>query len=136
MNDKEFQKAKNRISPLFDKWIKDLGLRWYQVDIIYKMGDAPERGDGYIAPMKVVSRWQYRTATVTVYIEEIPEDDYKLERMVIHELVHIFLNPMRGSDWDSEKEEYVVESLVNAFLFVEEGARERTLAKKNAKTYR
>lgn len=133
MNDKDFQTAKNRIAPLFSKWIKDFGLRWYQIDIIYKMGDAPERGDGYIAAMNVVSRWQYRTATVTVFIEEVPENDYKLERMVVHELIHIFLNPMRGSDWDNEKEEYVVESLVNAFLFVEEGARKRILADKKCK---
>lgn len=126
MNDKEFEKAKKRVTALFKKWTKDLGLKWYKVGIIYKMGDAPSRGDDYIAPMMVQSRWMYRTATITVWIEDIPKDDDDLERMIVHELCHILVEPMRD-DEVTDNEEMVVESLARAFLWAEQGARERTL---------
>lgn len=123
MNDKEFQSAKLRVGTLFKKWIKDLGLGWYQIDINYKMGDAPDRGDGYICCMNVVSRWMYRTATINVWIEEVPEDDWKLEKMVVHELCHILVEPMREPETGAnDLEEMVVEGLARSFLWAEQGA--------------
>lgn len=130
MNDKEFKKAKKRVAVLFEKWVKRLGLGWYQVDVEYKAGDGDDRGDGYTTAMRCVSRWEYRTATITVWIEEIPDDDYKLERMVVHELMHIFAEPMRDRDVGcTDNEEYAVESLARAVLWVEEAARRDTLKK-------
>lgn len=125
MNDLEFNKAKLRVGSLFDRWIKDLGLGWYQIDVVYKMGDAPDRGDGYVCGMSVVSRWMYRTAMVTVYIEEVPEDDWKLEKMVVHELCHILVEAMRGPDGVTDNEEYVVEGIARAFLWTQEAIESR-----------
>ena len=62
MKDAEWEKRKKQVKAIFDKWIKHLGLGWYQIDLNWKAGDAPERGDGYIVAMNVVSRWMYRTA--------------------------------------------------------------------------
>lgn len=122
MNDKEFEIAKRRISTIAKRWIHDMGLGWYEIGIDYKMGDAPTSYTGVgIAPFSVVSRWQYRYATITVYVEEIPEDDEKLEKAIVHELCHILVNPMRCPDhWDKDREEYVVSCLASSFLWVRE----------------
>ncbi len=117
MNDKEFKVQKERVKKIVDYWSWCMGLRWYEINIEYKMGDGADRGDGFIRVMECVSRWEYRTATIRVWIEELPEDDEKLERTIVHELVHIFLQPLRHEDIDFEKEEYVTESLARAFIW-------------------
>lgn len=120
MNDKEFKKAKARCSHYIKKWSFPLGLNWYKIDIDYKMGDAPKSYTGAgIAPFNCNVAWQYRTALITIYIEEIPEKEDELEHAIVHELCHIFVNPMRVCDehFDMDREEYTVEMLTRAFLW-------------------
>lgn len=124
MKDKEWKIKKTKVKTIIDKWVKDLGLGWYEINIEWKAGDAQERGDGYLCVMEVVSRWMYRTATIRIWLEEVPEDGEKLERMVVHELCHILVEPMR-SERVTENEEHVVESLARAFLWTVEGVKRR-----------
>ncbi len=124
MTDKEFAVVKERVGKIAKEWIYRLGLNWYKVDILYKMGDAPQSYTGSgIAPFNVITSWQYRCATINVYVEDLPKDDEELEHAIVHELCHIFVHPMRGNDWDQDKEEYTVESLTRAFLWVNEGVK-------------
>ena len=128
MKDAEWEKRKKQVKAIFDKWIKHLGLGWYQIDLNWKAGDAPERGDGYIVAMNVVSRWMYRTATINIWLEELPDDDWKLEKMVLHELCHILVEPMRDPEQGcTDNEEAVVEGLARAFLWTVEGIKQKKL---------
>mgnify|MGYP007083430561 CR=1 FL=1 len=132
MNDKEFAEVKAKIKALVDKWVFVMGLKWYEIDIAYKMGDAESRGDGFICTAMCHSRWMYRSATLTIWVEELPEDPYKLEKLIVHELCHILVEPMRGRVV-TDKEEYVVESLARAFMWTDEFARPKTLKPKSKK---
>lgn len=119
MNDKEFKEQKKRVKNILDMWIEIMGLKWYEIRINYKMGDSPEREGGF-SPMRVLTNWEYRLASIDIWVEGIPDDNDKLERMLVHELCHIFVNPMRGCNecFDISKEEYAVESLSRAFIWV------------------
>lgn len=121
MRDKEFKKAQARCRKYLKKWINPLGLSWYKINVNYKDGEAPQSYTGAgIAPLKIHVAWQYRQATITIYLEDIPETEEELEHAIVHELCHIFVNPMRFCDehFDIDKEEYVVESLARAFMWV------------------
>lgn len=127
MKDAEWEAKKKKVKALFDKWVKHLGLGWYEVDINWKAGDGEDRGEGFIRCMEVRSRWMYRTATINVWLEEVPTDEYKLERMVVHELCHILIEPMRIDNQCTDNEEYVAESLARAFLWTVDGVKSKKL---------
>lgn len=119
MKDKEWKTNKKKVQAIFDKWIRLMGLRWYNIDLVWKPGDSPRKDDGFRALMRVSSRWEYRTAMVTIWLEEMAElDDEEMEKHIVHELCHIYLQPLRHDEFDVEKEEYVVESLARAFIWV------------------
>lgn len=130
MTDKEFKKQTERFKKCLLKWSKPLGLNWYTIDVDYKMGDAPKSYTGAgIAPFEIKVAWQYRNALITVYVEEMPESDEILEHAVVHELCHIFVNPMRVCDdhFDMDREEYTVEMLARAFLWLRDSIKEGKL---------
>src|SRR4051812_31461002 len=120
MKDKEWNAKRKQVKALFDKWTECLGLRWYQIDLEWKAGDGEDRGDGFVRCMEVRSRWMYRTATITIWLEELTTDEKKLERAVIHELCHILIEPMRGPDGVTDNEELVAESLASAFCWTQD----------------
>ncbi len=122
MKDKEWNQKKNKIAKILRTWIKDFGLRWYNIDIEYKAGDAPERGNEYKCVAQVTSKWMYRDATITIWLEELPyHDEERLERLLVHELCHILVEQMRPEEGVTDNEECVVEGLARAFMWVREG---------------
>ncbi len=124
MDDKTFRKEKRRVEGFLRKWLKPLGLLWWNIEVEYdRTADlsvtAPE-GRSVAAKCKV--DWQYKQATITFNVPEIGElNDGGLERVVVHELMHIFLNEMRSYDTDSDHEERVASDLASAFLWVRDG---------------
>lgn len=62
--------------------------------------------------------WKYLTAYVTIYPKAITHLDHKgIEKVVLHELMHILINEMREKD--IHHEERVATQLQKAFSWVE-----------------
>lgn len=121
MNDKEFKAKKKQVIKILDEWIDRLGLRWYSFQYVWKMGDPPERGEGYSIAAYIECQWMYRSATITLYVEMMPEENKEIEKIIVHELCHIFVNPLRSQysikEYDYDLEEYVTENLAQAFIW-------------------
>jgi hypothetical protein len=133
VNDAEFEEQKARIQKLEARWISTLGLEAWKLNTVFVRGDFTSDGDpalDTVATAKTV--WQYMLATVSWNIPQVAEhSDRELERIFLHEYMHVFLNELRplriaGEDArymstvEGEHEERVATMLGNAFLWTRE----------------
>lgn len=128
MNDAEYERQKERLRALGEKWVRPLGLGWGQVDLAYcRTRDEFEPGDtdnpdGVLPAAKCHTDWRYGHSTITWVLPEIADmDDEKLELVFLHELMHIFVNEMRWYERDGhglDHEERVCTTLAKAFLWL------------------
>jgi hypothetical protein len=56
----------------------------------------PPDKDGFTRMMDVVTRWEYRKATIRICLEEMPDDEKQIEKYVVHELCHIHQRKFPG----------------------------------------
>lgn len=120
MKDKEWKVKKKQVKDIFDKWSRRMGLGWYKIEIEWKAGDPPDKGEGNVVVADISTQWMYRTANMRVWLECLPEEEHEIERIIVHELSHIFVNPLRSQEnehYNYDLEEYCVESLTQAFMW-------------------
>ena len=128
MNDKEYERQKNRVRRLFHKWRQPLGLGWWRLTFIYSREPKREqtipsehltdRQGIWDCVFETRSDYFYKTATITAYlsiIENIKDED--LERYFLHEIMHLYLGSMKHSERGKE-EELVATSLADMILWV------------------
>lgn len=112
------------IKAAFAKWIPRLGLAWHDIEICYY--DDPQEiinrfriiDTGEMVPATVTAQWMYADAKISINLpafEYIEPDN--IERVAVHELVHILVNEMR--EGEIHHEERVVTGLTKAFFWVE-----------------
>jgi hypothetical protein len=128
MDDAEFERQKQRIRDLAQKWIGPLGLAWGTISMAYcrtrdefDPSDAPSLSvDTTVA--KCRTDWRYAQSTITWVLPNVAEqDDEKLELIFVHELMRIFLNEMRWYEHEGhgiDHEERVATTLAKAFLWL------------------
>ena len=130
MNKKEKKQRIEQIKALFDKWIPRLGLKWFSIEIIHYSKrkhymQATEKGPNSV--MVASCSWEYMRATIYVCIPNTEGmSDRKLEWTVVHELMHVFLNEMRGANKNVDAEflaheERVASMLADAVIWTTEG---------------
>jgi hypothetical protein len=133
MNDKDYAAQKARLKKLIDKWVKPIGLGWWNVQFAYSrepldLGPHIANTGTEQCVAKTHAHWQYLDALIEWNMQRIEEmDDEDLERAFVHELCHVFVNEMRmwgNAEMETEKadeairhEERVVTQLTNAFLW-------------------
>jgi hypothetical protein len=103
-------------------WIHYLGLGFWEVHLLFSNVIREDRW-GFTTHADTSVDWKYLKFTVTFYLKtltNLTKDD--LENMVVHELMHVFLNEMRESGIDHE--ERVASSLQKAFSWVEAAIRQ------------
>ncbi len=120
MKRKRFKAQVKRIKAIFEKWMAPLGLKWFLVDVLYY-----DRGDEFpkdsTVMARVVADWRYMTAQVQVNVPlAAAYNDERLERMVVHELIHIIIQEMQDTPGDQAHVERVAEMLTNAFRWTRE----------------
>jgi len=113
---------KRVIKKYIHQWMNMLGLGWWNVTVNYYDDPATiiqlfasAESDGIVIA-KVSADWKYGSATLSINLpafEGRTEDD--IERIVVHELVHILVNEMR--EGEIHHEERVVTGLTKAFLW-------------------
>ena len=105
-----------RIRLLAKKWYSP--LRLFEWDITWKYMDGELISDGVLAELAVATTtadWRYRHCTIQWNLKLVAEQaDAVLERILIHEVMHIHLNEMRESD-DIGHEERVASTLALCF---------------------
>jgi hypothetical protein len=110
------KQIKQLIQKYMTYWVKTTGLGYWDIKCLYS--EAVEEGRTCDVLLGEASAtWQYQMATITFYpksMTEMSEDE--IERLVVHELMHVFLNEMREEGIDHE--ERVATMLAKAFLWV------------------
>jgi len=126
MTDKEYRDQKKRVQKYIDKWFNAMGLGWFQVDMDWVRA---EKTDSSGTAAEVSTTWQYRNARISWYLPVLAElDDDKLENTVVHEFVHILINPLTLVDKSedlSTQHEYATECIARAFQWVYEAAEKK-----------
>jgi len=126
MTDKEYRQQKQRVRKLIKKWVRPLGLNWWRIDFAYERINKHE-GQPTYAPMDVGGYFEvvmetrcdpyYLKAHITVYLQVTQDlDDDDLEQSFLHELMHVFLSPMKTKQKAGE-EELVATKLAQAFMW-------------------
>jgi hypothetical protein len=136
VNDAEFEREKVRIVTLERRWFETLGLAAWKINTVFVRSDFTS--DGAPSPNTVATAStlsEYMQATISWNLPQVVEqNDRDLERIFLHEVMHVILNEMRPSrqETDIEKvlrgedlwhEERVATMLGNAFLWTREANR-------------
>jgi hypothetical protein len=120
---------KDLIQAAFDKWLKRLGLLWWEIDINFY--DDPgeivkhfrDPGEDYTVAAVTYVKWIYASASIDVNLPAFTGlDQDKIERIVVHECCHVLVNEMR--ECELHHEERVVTQLTKAFFWTETGTLE------------
>jgi hypothetical protein len=122
MTDAEYQATKERVFALAQKWQQALGLVWW--NIVYEWLREPlpasddDQADGVSIAARVVARWMYGTATITVSLPALlDKSDDEISKMLVHEFMHIFLDESREADDWLNHEERVATCLTKAIFW-------------------
>lgn len=125
MKDAEYEKQRDRIRALADKWLEPLGLlMWRRVHLAFS--DDVKAGSPECVGEARVS-WEYQEATITFYLPNVVGlDDEDLEYAFVHECQHVLVHEMRWQDADTDNirhEERVCTTLARAFVWVKDHAK-------------
>ena len=125
MNDAQIEEIKERIGPLINRWVRPLGLMWWNIDVEYHRENRPDDPD---CAMDCAVRWEYMRAIIGVYPSAHSMADERLEASFLHELQHIFLNETR--EWERgnamHHEEHVAQMYTKAFLWLRDHLTQNT----------
>lgn len=133
MNDREYEETKARIVALVERWVRATGLGWWKITSAYDrtggdFAEAIERTGNFQrgSAARCFAEWRYGIATILWNMPLIAEfDDEELEMVVVHELMHVFLNEMASpKPADLAHEERVATSLQKAFMWARDAARD------------
>lgn len=111
-----------RAKRAFGKWMEPLGLLWWDLTIRYY--DEPieiinrfDWDNDHITVARTLADWRYGTATIDVNVPALKDmSDEEIERVAVHELIHILVNEMR--EGDIKHEERVVTALTKAIFWI------------------
>jgi len=126
MDDAAYEAQKVRVQTLIDRWVKAIGLGWWHITYHYRReyAEGGAEASAYETKMQCEAHWKYNQACITIYVPAIEElSDDALERLFVHECMHIFLAEMRvetnaQAEHQQEHEERVASSLTSAFLWL------------------
>ena len=132
---RSIKKTKKLIQRYFDFWIRWTGAGWYDIIFRYlenkkqlkESGMTWKYQNGFVSLMKCFPDWRYKQAFIHVNLVECAYQSLeKLENVVVHELMHIFLDELRSKK--KGHEERVVTMLADGFIWV----RDQTIRQEQA----
>lgn len=126
MTDEEYVAQKARVEALIEKWATPLGIKWWDVDYVWHR----LRHEGTPAcAAEMHTTWQYLKAVGEWYLPELAAlDDAALEKVVIHEHVHILLAEMASDKQEHDAEERVCSLLTKAIIWTYEAGQRNPVA--------
>lgn len=107
-----------RIAKYIKKWVPLLGLQQWRLEVNYV---ETYRADDPNTEADTSATWQYLKAVLRFYLPCFVhfDDDY-VEAVVVHELVHVLVNPMESTcpEDKTDQRERAVEEITQALLRV------------------
>lgn len=126
------KRTRKRVLKAFYKWLYPLGLGWWEVNVhwISKPKEVLEefktQRSGDIMPARVYVRWEYGVADLYINLPAFKGmKRWRIEKIIIHELLHVLVNEMREDDISHE--ERVVTTLTKAVLWVRNAAHKEEI---------
>ena len=108
-------KAKKLARKYFKWWIHSSGLGYGRTNLYFEEFIKDESGPDVVGLCK--SDWRYQESHITLALHKLRNMDAEgIEEVVVHELIHIFLNEMREEGIDHE--ERVATNLQKAFMWI------------------
>jgi len=83
------KKRKAYVEELISYWLQEFGLLPLTMDL--KFHDKPDTSQGFEASMKVLSHYPYRSIEWHVYPSCQKDDEERLTRTILHEMIHLVL---------------------------------------------
>jgi hypothetical protein len=105
MTDRTVSQLSKVIGKYVKKWQSNLFLGMWKINVTIRdyIGD-DSTIDGYSTTATCATSWQYFTASIDFnYIKLKDYEESEIEKIVIHELIHIVLNEMREDGVDHEE---------------------------------
>lgn len=123
MTDAEFAAMKERVFALAQKWQKALGLAWWSIDYVWLREMLPTTPEddkaGLCVAAQCDAQWQYLKATITVSLPSLTDKtDEQIERIMVHELMHVLVNETEEADGWLKHQERVVSTLTAAVFWL------------------
>lgn len=120
MNDEEFEKQRQRVRDLATWWQPKLALNEWEINHYFHRvsSDMP---DGHAGQATAVCRphWEYLLAAIHWDLSTLADvEDDMLERVFVHELMHIHLAETRAKKDRSAHQERVATELALSFVFL------------------
>ncbi len=117
---KDWKRQRDRIKAVARKWRSTLGM--YEWEIFTQYVDGDLLIDGTLSSTAAACAntiWEYKRATLKFNLKAVADmSDTELERVYIHEVMHVIVNEMREED--EKHEERVCTMLANAFMRTKE----------------
>lgn len=113
MTDEEYEREKARVQRLIDKWPKMLGLGWYEITYCWEREKCSDDEARSSIVMATNTQWEYRWATINIYLPSLPESEKALERDFVHELCHILMAPEQRQLKTKKHGQYVEAATAN-----------------------
>ena len=108
-----YAEQRKRVLALAEKWQKRMDLEY--ITFRHEFSEA-ERADDRDCEGTTAANWQYRDALFTWYLPRISLlDPDHVELLVVHELVHVLLNPIDPKT-HKKRLEFVTESIARALI--------------------
>ena len=119
ITDAQFDEQQERIRALMRKWQFNMALNYWDIDHHYAQSKADMVKEHEDALAVCHADPQYLYASITWNMDAVKEtSDERLERIFVHELMHIHLAEMRGEDGVTQQEERVATELALSFVFL------------------
>jgi hypothetical protein len=122
MDDTEYAVQVERVKTLFNKWIGPLGLATWDISLLVERTrcsrEKSEKDSGYefVINADCAASWEYEKATITCYLPRIADlSDERLERTMIHEMLHCLLDELDCQNKDAAERRRHVEHVVSVF---------------------
>lgn len=120
MTDAAYERLKERIQHYSEKWAHTIGLGWWRITREF-VRSADMLADSSDAEALAVCRadWRYLHATIGFNMwamHDLPEE--RIEHVVVHELMHVFLDEAARGKGSHDHMERVAETLALGFLYL------------------
>ena len=132
MTDKQFEQQKKRIEKYINKWLHLFNLWGWKGKCVWER-DSKKNQDGETEVLAhCFSDWKYLIYELTFFLSSfVHKSNRDVERVVVHEMLHIVLNEMRENR--HENEERVVSTLTNIMESVYEAGQKKPIKLKKVK---
>lgn len=131
MTDLEYAKQKKRVGKYLTKWQDCMGLKWWNIQIVWDRSYSSSENPGAAAETNM-NGWKYRQAGITFYLPKIAEepDADEIEKLVVHELCHVLLGPIStnmedlNGSYQRQLMEFNTDLVADALLWTRRAARD------------